>query len=161
MTRIRLALVVLGVLSCCPSPALALGPSYKIEPDDPSLVAFGGFGAALAVEGDTMVVGSQLESDIVQLGGAAYVFERVGGVWNQVTRLVSSAPGFQRQFGRSVAVSGDVAVIGEPHFDIAGSGIGAAFVFRRVGGVWTEEVRLLPFDSSVDDQFGRGVAVSG
>lgn len=61
-------------------------------------------------------------------------------------------------FGQALAVSGDVAVVGAPDMD---GGRGAAFVFTRAAGVWTEAARLQASDRSADDNFGAAVAIDG
>ena len=64
-------------------------------------------------------------------------------------------------FGRAVAVDGNVAVVGQP---FTGTGInpcGSAFVFVRSGGTWTQAATLVPDVSTPNDEFGWSVAISG
>ncbi len=92
------------------------------------------FGISVAVSGDTVVVGSYLEDAGGNTAGAAYVFQRdQGGAdnWGEVTKLTASDAQAGDQFGESVAVSGDTAVVGAPLEDAGGSDAGAAYVFRR------------------------------
>lgn len=65
------------------------------------------------------------------------------------------------RFGFSVAVSGDVAVIGAPQDDDVNFDSGAAYIFKNEGGTWTEQQKLTASDGSVADNLGRSVAVSG
>lgn len=67
------------------------------------------FGESVAVDGDTLVVGTYFETNGE---GAAYVFRRVGGTWSQEARLKASAPNTSDAFGFSVDVSGDTIVVG-------------------------------------------------
>jgi len=62
-------------------------------------------------------------------------------------------------FGWSVAISGNVAVVGAPWVDDQGEHSGAAYVFRSDGLVWHEEAKLLPADGDAGDVFGVPVAI--
>ena len=125
------------------------------------------FGASVAISGDTAVVGAYWEDAGADLAGAAYVFQRdQGGTdnWGEVKKLLASDAGFQDQFGVSVAVNGDTAVVGALTEDAGGSAAGAAYVFQRdQGGAdnWGEVKKLTASDAQAFDRFGQSVAVSG
>ncbi len=74
----------------------------------------GGFGYAVAVSGNTAVVGAYHTRvgphSLVE--GAAYMFVRSGGVWTQQQKLTASDPATNDGFGNAVSVSGDTALIG-------------------------------------------------
>ncbi len=93
----------------------------------------GVFGFSVAVSGDTAVVGAYGENaGGIGAAGAAYVFQRDeggAGNWGEVTKLTASDAHFSDEFGGSVAVNGDTAVIGERGEDAGGSNAGAAYVF--------------------------------
>ncbi len=115
------------------------------------------FGHSVAVSGDTVVVGAYLEDSSATgvngnqadnsafAAGAAYVFDRSGGVWSQQAFLKASNTGGGDNFGFSVAVSGDTVVVGAPledsnatdvdghQADNSASASGAAYVFTGVG----------------------------
>ena len=74
--------------------------------------------------------------------------------------LASDGEGFD-VFGISVAVAGDTAVIGATGDDDDGGNAGAAFVFLRSAGVWTEQAKLSAIDGAAPDQFGISVALEG
>jgi hypothetical protein len=126
-----------------------------------------GFGYAVALEGDTLVVGSDGEDGSGTDRGAAYVFYRdQGGAdnWGQVAKLTAGDPQDVDQFGFAVALSGDVVVIGAPGEDGAGLGRGAAYVFSRdLGGAdaWGQLKKLVASDAADDVWFGTSVAVDG
>lgn len=110
------------------------------------------FGSAVAVSGDTMVVGAN------EVGatdaGAAYVFVRSGGVWTQQARL--SVTG-SLAFGAAVAISGDTIVVGAPY---TASFDGAAHVFvRPTGGTTWSLQQTIP--GGTDSGLGSGVAIAG
>ncbi len=115
------------------------------------------FGVSVAIAGDTAVVGAYGDDSN---RGAAYVFERVGNAWTQVAKL-TAADGPGGSFGLSVAISGDMAVVGAMADDDRGTGAGAAYVFERVGNAWTQVAKLTASDGQGWDRFGVSVAISG
>jgi len=119
------------------------------------------FGASVAVSGDTAVIGAYREATGGSTAGAAYVFTRTGGSWTQQAKLLASDAQANDYFGYSVAVSGDTAVIGAYAEDTGGSTAGAAYVFTRTGGSWTQQAKLMASDAQASDFFGASVAVSG
>ncbi len=83
---------------------------------------------------------------------------------SEVKKLTASVPAAGDQFGVSVAVSGDTAVVGASKEDAGGSNAGAAYVFgRNEGGtdMWGEVKKLTALDAQAGDYFGISVAVSG
>jgi hypothetical protein len=143
------------------------------------------FGISVAVSGDTAVVGAVGDSsnatgvngnqadNSVARSGAAYVFVSSGGVWSQQAYLKASNTGLLDDFGHSVAVSGDTVVVGAGLEDSNSVGVngnqandsanqsGAAYVFVRSGGVWTQQAYLKASNTWGNDLFGISVAVSG
>ncbi|MCI0391248.1 MAG: FG-GAP repeat protein [Acidobacteria bacterium] len=120
------------------------------------------FGISVAISGETVVVGARLaDGPAGPDQGSAYVFVRSGGVWSEQQKLMDSDEGI-REFGASVAISGETAVVGTPLYDgPAGAVQGLVDVFVRSGGVWTEQQKLLASDTAVHDRFGWSVAISG
>ncbi len=118
------------------------------------------FGSSVDIVADTIVVGATLD-DFAK--GSVYVFDRnAGGVnnWGEVKRLVASDGASDENFGNSVAVSGDLVVVGAGGHDL---GTGAAYVFgRNTGGAnnWGQLIKLSASDGNVDDQFGFAVALN-
>lgn len=84
------------------------------------------FGRAVALSGDTALVGAPRDDDEGTGAGAAYVFVRSGGVWTEQAKLVASDGVEFASFGTSVALSGDTALVGAPGGDSTG---GSAYVF--------------------------------
>ena len=136
----------------------------KLLADDPAKTDW--FGISVSVSGDTVVVGANNDDDPVHGddSGSAFVFTRSGGVWSPQAKLVAADGAAGDQFGRSVSVSGDTAVVGAYGDDgaIGGStNIGSAYVFNRVGSLWQEQAKLNASDRSAGDSFGISVSVSG
>jgi len=125
----------------------------KLIPDDGHANDF--FGAALAIEGNTIVVGAPWR-------GAAYVFEGAADdTWLQVAKLLPSDPPYW-EFGLAVAVSGHVIVVGSNNDDDLGNWSGSAYVFERsTDGVWERVAKLFGHDTGGFDSFGQSVSVSG
>ena len=125
------------------------------------------FGYSVAVNGDVAIVGALGEDAGGSLAGAAYVFERNEGganAWGEVKKLTATDAQIGDYFGCSVAVAGDVAVIGAYYEDAGGNKAGAAYIFERnAGGInaWGEVKKLTASDAQADDQFGKSVAVDG
>jgi hypothetical protein len=118
-------------------------------------------GAAMATDGASILVGAPFASSDVSGSGAAYVFVRAGAGWVQEAKLVADDRFSEQQLGISVAIAGDTAVVGTIEDADNGSRAGAAYVFVRAGGVWTQEAKLLASDGAPSDQFGISVAVAG
>ena len=121
------------------------------------------FGHAVSVFGNTALVGAVSEDTAGGSGaGAVYVFVRSGGTWYREARLVASDGAAADQFGISVSLSGDTAVVGAFGDDTAGGGnAGSAYVFVRTGSSWTQQQKLTAPDGSASDGFGFRVSVSG
>ena len=123
------------------------------------------FGSSVAVVGDTAVIGAFLDDDNGLIdSGASYVFTRSGGSWSEQAKLTATDGASYDQFGSSVAVDGETAVIGARLDDDNGFHSGSAYVFTRSAGVWDEKLKLLASDGASDDFFGDingAVGVSG
>ncbi|OFW64218.1 MAG: hypothetical protein A2135_08470 [Actinobacteria bacterium RBG_16_67_15] len=121
------------------------------------------FGWSVAVWGDTVVVGAPGDDSN---RGAAYVFTRSGGVWSLQAKLTAAdgrgaegnTPlGGGHAFGMSVGVWGDTVVVGASFADQTG----AAYVFVRSGGVWSQQDKLIADDGGTFDAVGYSVGIWG
>ncbi|HEY8470514.1 MAG TPA: choice-of-anchor B family protein, partial [Longimicrobiales bacterium] len=113
-----------------------------------------GFGSAIAVDGETLLVGAAGEDGG---RGAAYVFRREGDAWRQVARLAVDDVAEGDGLGSAVALQGDIALVAAPGGD---DRPGAVHVFRRgANGRWTHEARLASNESG-ERFFGAAVALS-
>ena len=119
------------------------------------------FSVTVAVSGDTAVVGADFDDDKGSDAGSAYVFARSGTTWTQQAKLLASDGAAGDQFGVSVSVSGDTAVVGALRDDDKGSDAGSAYVFARSGATWTQQAKLVASDGAAGDLLGNWVAVSG
>jgi hypothetical protein len=120
------------------------------------------FGYAVAISGNTVVVGAYGETITAGSQGAAYVFVNNGGTWTQEARLTPQDAAGGDSFGFSVSVKGDTMIVGAP-FKNFGALVqeGAAYVFTNSGGTWTQQGELIAADGQYSDRFGYAVAVDG
>ncbi|HRI68785.1 MAG TPA: FG-GAP repeat protein, partial [Polyangium sp.] len=116
------------------------------------------FGAAVALSGDTAIVGARGDDSFQ---GSAYVFTRSNGVWTQQQKLTATDGAMGDWFGVSVALLGDTALVGA-YRDDSGTNTdqGTAYVFTRSNGVWTQQQKLAATDGAMGDRFGESVALS-
>lgn len=119
------------------------------------------FGAAIALSGDTLLVGAPFHDHSLTDAGAAYVFVRSGTVWTQQAELRASDGAVMDGFGSKLDLDGDTAVIGVPSDDDAGTSSGSAYVFVRTGTTWTQQQKLTASDPDPVDTFGDAIAVEG
>jgi hypothetical protein len=126
------------------------------------LQPFDAFGESVAISGERVLIGASHHDPGGAPGaGAAWIFERQGGVWLEMAKLVASDAHPSDRFGVSVALDGDTAVIGANEHPQGGFVSGAAYVFERVGGTWVETQRLASSNIDAGDFFGWSVAIEG
>lgn len=121
------------------------------------------FGSFVALRGDRAVVGNPLRDTPGGINaGTAVVFEHSGGLWSEVAVLAASDAGAGDEFGHTVALDGDVVVVGASQADTAaGVDTGAAYVFARTEAGWLEHAALTAYDAAPAENYGSIVAVSG
>ena len=132
------------------------------------------FGFDVAIDGTTAVIGAYATSTDAAgvnepYAGAAYVFDRnpATGLWEETQKITQTVRTFFDLFGTAVDISGDRIVVGcygEDH-DLAEANFlntaGAAFIFTRNAGVWTQTQKLIAADRSEDANFAASVHLEG
>ncbi|HKS35849.1 MAG TPA: Ig-like domain-containing protein, partial [Verrucomicrobiae bacterium] len=131
----------------------------KLVADDASASAQ--FGNAVALNGDTLVVGAHADDANGVQSGAAYVFVRSGTTWSQQARLEPSDPGEEEGFGSTVAIDADTVAVGAPGDGTVFNGTGAVYVFERGGAVWTQQSKLVSDNPRPGNALGHSVSLSG
>ena len=117
------------------------------------------FSWAMAIDGDTAVVGAPNHSVVADAGsGAAYVYVKTAGAWQLQQKLTASDAAPHSFFGISVAIDNDTIVVGA--HGIANAS-GAAYVFARTGSTWVQQQKLTGSENSPSDSFGLSVGVDG
>ncbi|HYU36170.1 MAG TPA: FG-GAP repeat protein [Thermoanaerobaculia bacterium] len=125
----------------------------------PDAESYDGFGASIAISGDTIAVGAPYSDSTPsrRRTGATYVFVRQGTSWSMLVKLLASDGQTNDELGRSVALSGDTLVAGAPYRVPAG----AVYTFQRSGSSWVEQARIPNPDGGFERAFGESVALSG
>jgi hypothetical protein len=131
-----------------------------------SVVSAGdGFGSAVAIDGDYVIVGAPFDSTQAVGAGVAYVYERCAPTafcrqpWSEMGALTASDAAAGDHFGSSVAIDGDYVLIGAYGNDDHGTDSGAAYVFQRNGDSWQQVAKLTANDALAVDHFGWSVAL--
>ena len=119
------------------------------------------YGWSVSISGDYAIVGAYMDDDSGSASGSAYIYKRSGTIWSEQAKLTASDGAVDDNFGWSVAISGDYAVVGAYGNSDNGALSGSAYVYMRSGSIWSQQAKLLPSDGSVDDHFGWSVAISG
>lgn len=134
----------------------AWSQAAKLVPGD--LTGGNRFGTAVSLGGDIALIGAPFQSSST---GAVYAYVGSGSSWSQQAKLTASDGAALDLFGHALALSEDTAVIGAYQDDDNGSNSGSAYIFRRVGGSWSQEAKLVGSDTAAGDEFGRSVAIAG
>lgn len=118
------------------------------------------FGSSVAISGDTIIVGAPLDNN-QQNGrnhGSAYVFERTGSVWSQQQKILPADPNNEKEFGYSVAIRDDTAVVSARNDN--GNFLYVSYVFeRKNGSKWTEQQKLTASDGRPHTGFGFAIQI--
>ncbi|MFK7947394.1 MAG: fibronectin type III domain-containing protein, partial [Saprospiraceae bacterium] len=81
--------------------------------------------------------------------------------YDEIQKLLASDAAANDEFGRSVSISGDRAIVGARYNDDNGSNSGSAYIFELQNGTWVETQKLLASDAATYDYFGLSVSISG
>jgi hypothetical protein len=119
------------------------------------------FGRLVSLDGETALIAAEEDDDNGASSGSVYVFTRTGTTWTQQQKLLASDGEAGDEFGTSVSLDGDTALIGAWGDDDYGDGSGSAYVFTRTGTTWTQQQKLLPSDGAEQARFGFSVSLSG
>jgi hypothetical protein len=125
----------------------------------------GYFGRSVSIssDGNTALIAAPMTQVGSNSGqGAAYIFVRSGAVWSQEQELTASDGEAGDEFGDSVSISpdGNAALVGAPAIGGIVAGQGAAYIFVRSGGAWSQQSKLSPSDGAIGDEFGNSVSIS-
>ena len=152
---------------CCIEAASAQTacPEAKVTAFDGGV--FQNHGRAVAISGDTALVGAHWDNDQGTQSGSAYVYQREPGLegsWVFAQKLLASDGGGSEHFGRSVAIDGNTIMVGAlNHLHDADGGNGAVYVFKYDPDTsrWIERQELVASDGAIGDGFGVSVSISG
>ncbi len=123
------------------------------------------FGISVAISGDYAIVGAYLDDEGgFTENGSATIFKRNSGtgVWESQGKLTNSAAANDDNFGYSVGISGDYAIVGARNDDEGGfTNNGSATIYRRYGNVWRILPKTTDTSAANSDSFGFSVAIDG
>lgn len=119
------------------------------------------YGRIVHIDGDRAVVGAHFDDDRGGNSGSAHIHRREDVGWVHEAKLTASDGAANDLFGRTVRLSGMVALIGAPRDDVAATDSGSAYVFRHNGSNWDQETRLSAADGTANAQFGESTALAG
>lgn len=130
----------------------------KLTADDAA--ALDSFGYRVDLSGDRVVVSAAGDDDLGGQSGSAYIFEFDGASWTQTAKLLADDGGVDDQFGSSVAISRDRAIVGatlwdSPQFD----NVGAAYVYELDGTEWGQSDQITADNGRAGDSFGYAAAL--
>ncbi|MEE9294664.1 MAG: FG-GAP repeat protein [Phycisphaerae bacterium] len=135
------------------------------------------FGMSVSISGGLALVGSWLDDDDGTNSGSAYVYRHDNNntpsdpsddFWVEEAKLTASDAATFDEFGFSVSINNDRALVGSWLDDDAGSLSGSAYVFRRDDGgtpsdagddFWVQEAKLTASDAAAGDEFGKSVSI--
>jgi FG-GAP repeat/PEP-CTERM motif len=118
------------------------------------------FGCSVSISDTTAIVGARLDDDGGTDSGSAYIFEKNGASWSQVAKLTASDGNTSDNFGHSVSISGNAAIVGAYANDDTDSDSGSAYVFENDGSGWAQVAKLTASDAAMQDHFGITVSIS-
>lgn len=137
-------------------------PPSEFQAVTPSDGATGDFfGTSVSVDGDYAIAGAFGDDDNGINSGAAYIYQRNASGWVQQAKLLPNVGASQENFGYSVDISGDYAIVGAYKNTENGISSGSAYIFHRNGSTWTQQAKLNAADAAADDWFGFSVSISG
>jgi len=120
------------------------------------------FGRTVGVQGNTVFVGARFAPVDTSTGtinaGAVYVFRKHRDFWQYEEKIVSPAPEAGDNFGRALAIQGNLLVV-TARKNTAERG--ASYVYEYTGDGWTHQATLEASDSADGDYFGQSVDILG
>jgi len=119
------------------------------------------FGYSVAISGDYAIVGAGWDDTGADNAGSAYIYVRSGTTWSLQSTLNNPTPAASDNFGYSVAISGDYAIVGARYDDTGADNAGSAYIYVRSGTTWSLQSTLNNPTPAVNDYFGYSVAISG
>jgi hypothetical protein len=132
----------------------------KLQP--PDLTQGAECGHAVGVDGDWAIIGAPGDDDIASQSGAAYVYHRANGAWQQTQKLKASDASFGDSFGTGIALGGTRAVIAAyTDAPLGVHGAGSVYVFDLEGSTWVQRAKLWAQPPTPNTFFGLAVDISG
>jgi hypothetical protein len=121
------------------------------------------FGISVSIDGDYAIVGANLDDDNGSASGSVYIYQRTSGnTWGNEFKITASDGVVEDQFGHSVSIDGDYAIVGAYFDDDNGNASGSAYIYQRTSGnTWSNEFKITASDGEANDNFGIRVSIDG
>lgn len=120
------------------------------------------FGASVAVEGNTLIVGAHKADKTPHRDcGAFYIFQSTAGVWSQVQKVWAPDLAADDHFGWSTSLEGGMLLVSSPEDDDKGTDSGSVYVFTQSGSTFTYTGKVTGSDSLAGDAFGGSLDRDG
>ena len=157
-TIATLAALLVGVAL---APSVASGATPILGLETQLTASDGSELRSIDIDGDTIVAGANLNDDNGFNAGAVFIFVRAAdGTWSEQAKLYPTVPVSGGLFGNSVAIDGDVIVVGAP--ESGSPKTGRAYIFERSGTTWTEKLDFAPTNpGSSNAHIGNSVDIDG
>ncbi|MCP4633102.1 MAG: hypothetical protein GY855_09265, partial [candidate division Zixibacteria bacterium] len=121
------------------------------------------FGSSVSISNDYAIIGARYEDAGGSSAGAAYIFKKnlTTGQFQEVNKIMASDKQADDEFGYSVSISGDYAIVGAKDEDTGGSDAGAVYIFKKdLTGQFQEVNKIMASDKAASDYFGYSVSIS-
>lgn len=112
------------------------------------------FGFSVALNNDQIIVGSPTSTGNTSNSGSSYIFEFDGNSWVQTSQLTANDGAFGDQFGISVKINGDRALVTAPSQNGNNQDTGAAYLFQKRENEWVQTEQISIPDSQLFDRLG-------
>ncbi|MDY0140975.1 MAG: MBG domain-containing protein, partial [Bacteroidales bacterium] len=131
------------------------------------------YGKSVAIDGDFAIVGAwgqdrdALGNNYLPQAGAAYILQNINDSWVEIQKITASDRASEDNFGYSVDIKGDYAVVGAwrtTDYSDSSNPIwtsGAVYVFYNNAGVWEAFQKITPLDGKLNQYFGNSVSIDG
>ena len=119
------------------------------------------FAYQIQLTGNYLIVSKYRANNPTDLEGEAIIYFYNGSSWTQQQIIQASDKQVDDQFGISVGIDADYAIVGAFQEDTNGSEAGAAYIFSRSGTTWSQQAKITPSSATANDKFGTQVAISG
>jgi hypothetical protein len=135
----------------------------KLFDDDPSLSD--NFGTSVAIYDIFIAVGNPNDDEVNTNSGSVTVFKKNDNddQFSQVDKLYDSNPGFDENFGTSVAIYDVYVVVGTPRDNDSATFGGSVSVFKKDNIIdqYANYSKIIPSNVEAYDKFGISVSIYG
>jgi FG-GAP repeat len=121
------------------------------------------FGYSVCIHGNYVIVGAAGDDNGANINqGSAFIYQLIGGAWFFNAKIIDASGGSFDNFGFSVSISGNYAIVGANMDDIGGNmDQGSASFYQLSSGTWVLMQKITDVSGAANDEFGSRVSISG